>query len=96
MRKFKHGDYIIYDDVLYYVSYPDKDGDFIFLTKNDNDRNLHDFNDSYYFSNEKISLIKEEAKKLGFNYYLYPYNSHLIYKKYKFSTKQKLKNILNR
>ena len=95
MRKFKHGDYIIYNDILYYVSYPDKDGHFIFLTKNSPDTHLNKFIGNY-FSNEKISLIREEAKKLGFNYYLYPYDSHLIYKKYKFSTKQKLKNIINR
>ena len=96
MRKFKHGDYIIYDNVLYYVSYSDKDGDFIFLTKNDNNRNIHKFNESNYFTKEKLSLIKKEAKKIGFNYYIYPYNMHSIYENFKFAIKFKLKNILNR
>ena len=98
MREFKHGDYIIYENELYYVSYYDVDGDFIFLTNSE--RNNHDFIEklgrSEYFSEEEILLIKEEAKKLKFKYYFYPTTQTKIKEKFKFATKYKLKNILNR
>ena len=100
MRKFKHGDYIIFEDDLFYVSkYLDLEGDFIFLTNSKDFIKIEKFpieRNKHFLTEELITNLILEGEKLGFKNLFCCGKNHTIYKKFKFATKSKLINILNR
>jgi hypothetical protein len=100
MRKFKNGDYIICEDNLFYVSkYLDLEGDFIFLTNSNIAHPIKNYpteiHKHFITEDLKTNLILE-GEKLGFEKVFFTMKGSSIYRDFKFATKRKLINILNR
>ena len=100
MRKFKNGDYIICEDNLFYVSkYLDLEGDFIFLTNFKIGYPIEHYpteTHKHFITEELKTNLILEGEKLGFKKVYFTTKCSSIYKKFKFATKSKLINILNR